>query len=189
MIKVSKTLLILSFLFSCTSVGEQKNNSGKDKDSGKNSFDRRDTVALSNIGYYKTEGDSLIIPPFEIEVNLTEKANKKINNDKETIIVSAYFSGQPTDTTTKEYLENGEISITASERELSNGRVARFEGVKFSRLLYNSLADKDIQLLINIYSGRKSTNVNLLNCDILQDRMSNIKNKKFTIKGKLIGDN
>jgi hypothetical protein len=39
-----------------------------------------------------------------------------------------------------------------------------------------------------VYSGRKSTNVNLLDCDILQDFVSVVKGKRFLIKGKLIGE-
>ena len=118
-----------------------------------------------------------------------QKANRKLKKDKETIIVAAFFTGQPKDTTSEMYRLNGEINVAYAEKELKDDRIARFEGVKFSKALYDSLADKDIQLLINIYSGRRSTNVNLLDCDILQDKMSALKEKKFVLKGKLIGEN
>ncbi len=186
MIKASTTLLILIFLFSCASHEDQKNNYILNKDTVNKKPAVKTDTSLLNIGYYKPDGDSLIIPSFEIEVSLTAKANQKLKDNKETIIVAAFFTGQPKDTTSKQYLENGEMGIAYSERELSNSRIAKFDGVKFSKSLYDSLADKDIQLLINIYSGRKSTDVNLLDCDILQDKMSNIKNKRFNIKGKLI---
>ena len=187
MIKSSTIFLILSFLFSCASNEGQKNNNTSNKGTGKILIVKKDT-SLNKIGYYKIDGDSLIIPSFDIEVCLTQKANKKLKDAKETIIVSAYFIGQPKDTTSKEYLESGEMGIGSSERELSDSRITKFENIKFSKALYDSLADKDIQLLINIYSGRKSTDVNLLDCDILQDKMSNIKGKRFKIKGKLIGE-
>jgi hypothetical protein len=145
-----------------------------------------DTTLLNNTAYYKYEGDSVIIPSFEITVSLSAKAKQKLKKDKETILVIAYFSGQPKDTTSEEYLKSGGMGITSAQREIKDSGIAKFEGVKFSKALYDSLADKDIQLLINVVSGRKSTKDNLLNCDILEDKMSRIKGKRFTIKGKLI---
>jgi hypothetical protein len=187
MLKSPIIFLIFIFLFSCTSHDEKKSkyNAGKDT-LNKNSLAKAHTKLLSDTAYYKFKGDSVIIPSFEVEVSLSSKAKQKLQKDKETIIVIAYFSGQPKDTTSEEYLRSGEMDITTSRIELSDSTVAKFEGVKFSKSLYDSLADKDIQLLINVVSGRKSTNDNLLNCDILEDKMSKIKGKRFTIKGKLI---
>ncbi len=184
------TLLLLAVIFaSCTSNDKKQNNTGSGKDTiTKNSQTLADTSSTHMIGYYKVEGDSLVIPSFEIDVSLSDKANQKLQKDKETIIVAAYFSGQPKDTTSEAYQESGEMGVAHAEKELSDARVAKFERVKFSRALYDSLADKDIQLLINIYSGRRSTDVNLLDCDILDDKMSNVKDKKYTLKGKLIAE-
>lgn len=184
--KYSTVFLIIVFLFSCT-YHEGHNNETLIKDStNKNISKKNDSLTLSDIGYFKLYGDSLIIPSFEIEVSLSEKANAKLKANKETIIVRAYFTGIPKDTTSEDYIKTGEIGVASHDIELSNSRIAKFEGVKFSKSLYDSLADKDIQLLINIFSGRKSTADNLLNCDIIQDKMSNIKGRRFTLKGKLI---
>jgi hypothetical protein len=187
MLKFLISFLLFIFLFSCTSQESKKNNNNPGKDTlNKNSFVKADTTSISNTAYYKFVGDSVIIPSFEIEVSLSTKAKQKLKKDKETIIVIAYFSGQPKDTTSEEYLKSGEMSLTSAQREIKDSAIAKFEGIKFSKALYDLLADKDIQLLINVVSGRKSTKDNLLNCDILEDKMSNIKGKRFTIKGKLI---
>ena len=188
MLKFLISFLLFIFLFSCTSQESKKNNNNPVKDTiNKNSFVKADTTSLKNTAYYKFAGDSsVIIPSFEIEVSLSTKAKQKLKKDKETIIVIAYFSGQPKDTTSEEYLKSGEMSLTSAQREIKDSAIAKFEGVKFSKALYDSLADKNIRLLINVVSGRKSTKDNLLNCDILEDKMSNIKGKRFTIKGKLI---
>ena len=172
------------FFISCTShQGQNKDTAAKDSVNAP----RSDTSSTSDIGYYKIDKDSLVIPSFEIEVSLSPKANAKLKARKETIIVAAYFSGQPKDTTSKEYQESGEMSVAVAQKELrGDERIAKIEGVKFPKSRYDSLADKDIQLLINIFSGRRSTDLNLLSCDILQDKMSRLKNKKFTLNGKLI---
>jgi hypothetical protein len=128
------------------------------------------------------------LPTFEIDLQLSAKAEQKLKTDKETIIVKAYFSGVPKDTTLKEYKKWGEIGMMDPEIELSDSRAAKFENIKFSKKLYDSIADKNIRLLINIYSGRRSSKDNILDCDLLEDSLSNIKDKKFTLKCKLIAE-
>lgn len=144
---------------------------------------------LKYLGYYKIEGDSLIIPKFEIEVNLNKKAESKIITDSETIIVRAKFIGIPKDTTKLEFLKFGSIQVTEKNIELVKNRIAKFKDIKISKSAYESLSEKDIVLIINIFTGRKSSKYNLIHCDLLQDNMSKIKNKRFIIKGSLIGDN
>ena len=126
--------------------------------------------------------------PFEIEVSLSNKAEEKLKAGKETIIVAAYFSGMPKDTTLTLLVENGEWGLGSREIELRTERVAKFEGIRFSRSLYDSVAPKSMNVLINVFSGRRSTDVNLLSCDILQDSVSAVGGKKFLLKGKLIAE-
>lgn len=145
-------------------------------------------IVSSVADYLKADGDSLIIPSFTIEVNLSALANAKLASDKETMIVAAWFSGQPKDSTSKEYVETGAMFVKSSEIELSNSRIANFEGIKFSKAKYDSLANKDIRVLINIFSGRKSSPDNLLDCEILTDKMSAVKGQKFVLAGKLISE-
>ena len=188
MSKLSMTFLVLAFLVSCTSRDGQNKDNASGKDSLIIGSQKVDSVALPNLGYFKLIGDSVIIPSFEIEVDLSQKANDKLNATKETIIVAADFTGLPKDKNAKEYLESGQFGVANSTIELSDSRIAKFKNIKFSKALYDSLEEKDISLLINIYSGRRSSKDNLLNCDILEDKMSNIKDHKFTLKGKLIGE-
>ncbi|HEY5367506.1 MAG TPA: hypothetical protein VIJ75_00820 [Hanamia sp.] len=144
------------------------------------------SASISDFGYFKLDGDSLIIPSFEIGVKLSSNAKAKLLEDKETIIVSASFMGVPKDTTSAAFLESGEIGIAGKDMELRNDDIAKFENIKFSKLLYDSLSDKDIQLLINVFSGRRSSTDNVLSCGIVQEKMSKVKGKKFTIDCKLI---
>lgn len=181
--------LIVISLSACSGGGDKKATEkerpatgtvGIDKDAKENG------KSNSEFGYFKTYGDSLIIPSFEIEVHLSPKAKAKLSKDNETIIVSASFLGVPTDTTSAAFLQSGEMGITGKDVELRNGSIAKFENIKFSKSLYDSLSDKDIQLLINVFSGRHSSPDNLLNCGIVQEKMSKIKGRKFTIDCKLI---
>lgn len=139
--------------------------------------------AASNL--YKMEGTEVIIPTFEIEVSNSLKANQTLTGQKETIIVAAFFSGEPMNE--KDRGEDGQMFIVNKEIELSgDNRIARFEGLKFPKATYAKLADKDISLLINVYSGRKSSENNLLDCGIMEDRASKFRNKRFMLGCKLI---
>lgn len=186
MLSRSKIFIVSAFLFSCASNNNQNSKTPAGDSVNKN---QPANSSLNETGYYKTDGDSLIIPSFEIEVSLSQKANEKLKKSNETIIVWAYFSGIPKDTTLKEYLKSGGIGIASAQQELrGDNRIAKIEGVKFSRSLYDSLSDKDIQVLINIYTGRRTHRDNLLDCEILEEKVSAVKNKKFILKGKLIGE-
>ncbi len=138
--------------------------------------------------YLQIQNDSVLLPPFQIEVSLSPAANDHLQRNKESIIVAAWFSGEPKDTSSREYAESGEIFITSSQIILDSGRIARFAGLHFSKMLYDSLANKDVRVLVNVFSGRKSSPDNLLDCNILSDKMSAVKNRKITLTGKLIAE-
>jgi hypothetical protein len=70
--------------------------------------------------------------------------------------------------------------------ELKKERLAKFYDCKISKKDYEGLLNKDYEVNINVFTGRKSSTNNLINCDFLQDGIENIKNRRFTLKGKLI---
>ncbi len=150
------------------------------------------SVSYQNSDYLKVDGDSVSIPSFDIVLEVDEKAKEKLKKEKESILILAYFSGKPKEESAKEYPEFaqvGEISLAKSSLEVSSGYTAKIENIKFSKAIYEDLADKDINLLVNVVSARKSSNENYLDCGIIQGKMSAIMGKSFTIKCKLIGGN
>ena len=143
-------------------------------------------------GYLKIVGDSVEIPSFEIALKLSDKAEEKLKADNESIVVMAYFTYYQEDhiypDKYKDFLDyRGELSLISYQIELTDQRLAIFKNVKFSKDLYDLFGEnKDIDVLINVFSGRKSSIYNLLHCDILQDAMSEIKENRHTLNGKLI---
>jgi hypothetical protein len=168
--KILKSILLLLFITSCNNTNEVKKNSTQKKKS------------------IHTEVDSILVPEFQIELKLSEKAEIKINENNETVIVKAMFIGTPKDTTLQdeEYLKFGQLTIGVKEIELSKGRVAKFNNCKISKKDYNSLSNKNFEVNINVFTGRRIFRDNLINCDFLQEGIDSIKNKRFTLKGKLI---
>jgi hypothetical protein len=169
---------------------QTKNASSQDILTKKTSLEKPDKASLKRIGFYTLNGDSVVVPPFEIEIALSPKAKERIVNSNETIIVDISLEGIPKDSSNAHFEEDGSFYVGSFKKEISYGQIARFDNLKFSRKIYDQLADKDVDLSVNVYSGRKSSSNNLLNVDFLSDKVSNIINRHFTLKGKLIyGDN
>jgi hypothetical protein len=131
---------------------------------------------------YKTEGDSYLIPDFEIEVELDEATAAYLKKRNETIRVIAYLSGTPADD--KDADETGAIQVVDQKIELTgSNRLAKFTGLKFSKAMYEKLSpkDKDLDLLINVVSGFKSSEDNLIDCGLLSEKLSLVANQKHLI--------
>jgi len=140
----------------------------------------------SNITWSAIAVDSVEIGSFEIEIELSAKATKALKDKKESVIVTAYFSGIPKDTS--KYLSDGEYPVGSKSIELRNSKNAKFTSLKITKAAFESLADKDVAVLINIYSGRRSSKLNILDGGILQKKISEMKDRKFVMKVKLIGE-
>jgi hypothetical protein len=167
-------ILALAFVFSCKPK-KQDNTTGKT------------TTTVEIPEFYVTDGDSLVIPTFEIEVSNSPKAAKALKGKKASVVVSAYFAGYPSDKKDGDS-DMGAMSILTKEIKLTgDNRIARFEGLKFSKKAFDKLApdDKDISVAINIYSEQSSSKDNLLDCGLLEMKASNFGNKRYVLGCKL----
>lgn len=181
---LTNILFCSTFFLSCSNSDKQKE-THVNKDTTSIAIAKKsDTTA--QINYLKIGKDSVTVLPFEIEVSLNAKAKAKIIDSKETIIINVSLTGIPKDTII--HAGDGRFYVATVEKEITYGQVAKFDSIKFSKKDYNQLTDKDVYLEAFVYSGRKSSPDNLLDCSIIADSISNIVNKKFTITGKLIGD-
>ena len=135
---------------------------------------------------YSVEGDSLIMPPFVVEVRLSAKANRQLTAQKETIIVAAYLEGEPVPNSPANRTKDGSLRIAEARVELQTGRIARFSGIKFARQQYDQLANKDPDLLVNVFSGRRSTEANILDCTTIQQKLSAVAGQTSVVTGHLI---
>jgi len=70
--------------------------------------------------------------------------------------------------------------------ELIDSRIARFDHIIISKKILDELVDTNVEILINVYTGRRSSSVNLITCDLLQEGIETIKGKWYVLKGSLI---
>ena len=165
--------LLALILFSCNKTKETKSSATVEQNS-------------NTVGGYEIDGDSLLLPELQFEIKLSEKAAARLKKDHESIIVQAYMSGVPRPDTKVQPDEMGELNLGSDHVELYSPGVATFENTKISKAAFESLQEKDFQVLINVFSGRRSTEMNLLDCEIVQEPISKVRGKKLVIRGKLI---
>lgn len=196
---MKKTLLILILFSFLSNSCKEKTNSGVNKnrrsDTETKSF--KEEIEILEVNMKSSESkvlidsirvlkDSVIIPEFAIEINLSEKAKAKLKKDNESTIVQAYFLGIPKDTLDSDYQKWGKTNIGQHRIELWDSKIAYFKNVKISKKALEDLSDKNFEVLINVFSGRRSTTFNLLDCRILQESISKVKGKRHLINGKLL---
>jgi hypothetical protein len=139
----------------------------------------------------KSNKDSVAVLAFEIELSLSEKAEKKLKGENETIIIDVEFIGNPKKRILENqkneiYDENGQLTIGFKRVELKKERNVKFDNCKVSKNLLELLKDKTYDVRISIVTGRKSSEDNLIDCEFFQENIEKVKNKKITLKGKLI---
>lgn len=137
---------------------------------------------------YTTEVDSVLLPSFTIQLKLSAKAEDQLKKTKESVIVSASVSGIPKDKTNKQYKQSGYMVLANKDKELTTGRTAVFNDVKVAKKAYEGLESKDVEILINVYSSRRTSANNILDCDMLQQPVSIVKKQVNVLKGKLIAE-
>jgi hypothetical protein len=188
MTKFFFSFFVLAFLFSCNSPQPSKDETASgEKTGGKDSIAKKtDSAQPKKVDFYTLEGDSLLVPPFEIEISLSPKARKRIVDGHESIVVAVFLSGTPKDSSRAQLEDDGSFYVSDASKEISYGETAKFDRIKFPRKIYDQLADKDPDLTVNVYTGRKSSKYNLIHSDLLADKLSKIINKRFTLQAKLI---
>lgn len=168
------SLLLLTLALSC----QNKKNAQTPADG------EASAASDTDYGVFAEDGDSLLIPTFEIEVSNSVKTNQMLTKQKETVLVAANFYGDPKDEKDKD--DVGQLQIIDKEVELTgDARIARFSGIKFSKQVYEKLADKDLRVLVYVVSGRRSSEDNLLDCGLMDLKASQFMDKRFLIGCKL----
>ncbi len=151
-------ILLVSFVVSCKSPDTLKVKSALPEGTlkGDTSLNKFNKDRSSKLGFYELDGDSVVVPPFEIEVLLSQKAKDRIVNNHETIVIDAFLEGTPKDPKKAHLEEDGSFYVGTAKREIVYGQVARFNNLKFPKKLYDQLSDKDANLTVDVYTGGKS---------------------------------
>ncbi|MBZ0088314.1 MAG: hypothetical protein K8F33_09485 [Thermomonas sp.] len=132
--------------------------------------DETSTEASLETGTKPVQGDAASPYAFSVDITLSPPAAQQLSRHRETIKLAAFYYGLPKPGL-PEGIDNemGQVFLGETELEIpgADGR-ADFDGkgVQTSRLRY---IEGEPQINLNVYSGRRSSEDNLLDCDFFED--------------------
>lgn len=112
------------------------------------------------------------IHPFRVEVTLSDAARQAFGKSGETVIVSASYFGDPKPGVDQRAVDDvGQIDLGRREIELPGAGIATFDGSSVAKDKLGLIAGAP-RVNINVWSGRHSSQDNLLGCDMFQDTIT-----------------
>jgi hypothetical protein len=147
------------------------------------------SAALAQQQSAKPATPAATVPGFTVKVTYSQKAMATLVAGKETVIVVGYLYGFPKPGTPKKYVDEvGQVDMGEVKDEIAPGATAAFDRIKLDPAMVKWFDSQGLQLLINVYSGRKSSPNNLLDCGIYEGALKAIQGQTIPISCKLIGE-
>ncbi len=128
------------------------------------------------------------IVPFNVQVTLSPSAAARLSALHEGITVTAYYSGDPAPGFTRHADQMGQINLGAEHVTIAGSGTAVLTGSVIPATQIGWVKDRAIQVLINVYSTRRSSSNNLLDCGIFEDTAKAAAKAPIQIACKLIGE-
>ena len=128
-------------------------------------------------------------PGFDVAVKLSPRAKAELLARSETIIVDVSFIGGPKAGTPTRYVgQDGQVIGLGDQRvEVAPGATARFGHLLADRVAL-SYVEGAPEVLVNVYSGRKSSKDNVLDCGVYEGPLSTVADSVVPIDCKLIAE-
>lgn len=155
------------------------------------------TDSVSTENQIEIVGDEVLVPDFKATIELDDELFQKLKTGKESIIADYYFYGNVADENklsadVKEHLDLYGLKLSGDAIEITEINQPEitfdFKGIKIPKKLYDALSDKDVHLNINFYSGRKSSDNNILDVEAFDSSFNDVlkNNNTLVYKAKLL---
>jgi hypothetical protein len=170
---------IFSLVLMLLTVGCTKQRSGHSESEQRAASDRNKAAAMAPA-----------TAEFSVSVRLSDVAKKKLVESKETIIVAGDFAGHPKQGTERRYLDikSGEVDLGRIEAEIHPGETAAFNDLKLNPHALGLIDSHGPNILISVFSGRKSSKGNLLDCEAYDGSLDSVHGRTIEIPCQLIGE-
>lgn len=134
-------------------------------------------------------GPTFDVPQFEIAIKLSPQAENRLHSINESVLVIAYFDGDPLPGQGQYSPPNRDVVLGSDEKLLDQNGKAKFDHSTVPLRDWNRLSDKNFYVTINTVSARKSANDNLLDCaDPMDRRIETFRGKTIEVRCWLIGE-
>lgn len=127
-------------------------------------------------------------PSFTVDVKLTPAAASKLTSTNETIIVAADYSGIPVGIGGSPADPNGTVQLGRETVEMFGAGRAVFSTANADPTRRHLIEKGEVRLLINVYSGRRNSEDNVIDCGIFDDLLTLATQKPIEINCSLIGE-
>ena len=126
---------------------------------------------------------------FTVHITLSPKALTLLSEKHETVIAAAYLSGNPRPDAPKRVQElEGGINLGDVKIEDSPGHDAVFAPFVLKSPDLKWVDTEGPQLNLNVFSGRRSSKNNLLDCEFHESTLQSAQDSTIPIACKLIGE-
>jgi len=143
-------------------------------------------AAASHHNPCRTTAVWVTAPRFSVDVSLSELAKPELLSDRESIKVVAYFFGMAKSTALRCGDSVGEIHLGKASRELQHGGAVVFSRSRYDGSKVQFLEGGAVRVLINVFSGRKASQYNVLACDPYEGNLLDKATKSIAVHCKLI---
>ncbi|EDN67744.1 hypothetical protein BGP_2322 [Beggiatoa sp. PS] len=117
----------------------------------------------------------VLVPEFVIEIRLSELAQEKLTNAEETVKGIIYFDGDGSLLPGIKTAPFRDVFLGEYEFELETSGIIRISDATISSEAYARLSNLDYHFTVNVVSGRRAFNNNILNGGYAQGRLSDFK--------------
>lgn len=149
-----------------------------------------DACATSDIRVVTIQSGPASPDPFAytVDVTLSDSAKEQFSSSGETVIVGATYFADPAADAGKDVINDvGQVDLGSALVTLTGEGQAAFggDGLQRDRL---DFIEGEPQVNINVWSGRKSSPNNLLDCDMFQDAIAVAASQSVAINCRLIDE-
>jgi len=132
-------------------------------------------------------------PKFSVVLTMSPASLAKLTKLREQVTVSAHYYGMPTPAADKNKITNEIGEVDLGDEESTRALTAAHETFDFAGRGFQTKRAKWAEpgtagVLINVYSARKVSDDNILDCGLFQDRLEVAEAQPIEIACKLIGE-
>ncbi len=120
----------------------------------------------------------MAVPEFAIHISLTEAATEKLHSAGETIRGAIYFDGDGTPLPDVKTAPHRDVVLGSYEFELHQAGEVRVSDAVISQEAYGRLSDTNYHFFVNVYSGRRAFQNNVLDGGYADGRLSDLDPEK-----------
>ena len=131
------------------------------------------TLFLGLVYSGPTLSKSFVAPDFDIQIELTERAQNHFKHHQESVHVQVTFAN---------FYGVGMQVFGTFDYQLPGSASIPIRHLKFSPKRLRALKTADYEVHVDVKSGLRSSPSNLLACDFLQERISQLQNKTHTLR-------